>query len=294
MWGMAKNPDLTLVLVGYNSQFWLKKTLTSLKEFYLDRTTTPVRVVVVDNGSEDETVPMIKSEFKWVELLSLNENVGFAAGNNYALKTVNSPYAMLLNTDMEFTENSNLDDLLLYLEQHSEVGVIGPAVKLTNGNLDMASHRGEPTPWASLTYFTGMEKLFPRTKLFGSYHQLYQDLTRPHKVDAVTGAAMMVRTAAMKKVGLLDERFFMYAEDLDWCKRFREAGYQVVYYPGVSIIHHKNKSGISSNSKQTSARTRGLFYDTMLEYYDKHYRTRYPSWVRRMVYYFIQVKKGAV
>lgn len=291
---MAKSPELTIIIVSYNSQYWLKKTLQSLKQFYLDRSMFKVRVIVVDNDSDDDSVETVKSEFKWVDVIALAENKGFAAGNNEALKLVDSPYVMLLNSDMELTDNSNLDELITYLNNHPEVGIVGPAVRLTNGGLDMASHRGEPTPWASLTYFTGLEKLLPRTKLFGGYHQLYQDLTQPHAVDAVTGAAMMIRVSAMKRVGLLDERFFMYAEDLDWCKRFREVGYQVMFYPGVTIIHHKNKSGISSSSKQTSARTRGLFYDTMLEYYDKHYRIRYPAWVRRMVYYFIQIKKGAV
>lgn len=289
---MAKTLDLTIIILNFNSQYWLKKTLHSLKEQYIDKTKTGVNVVVVDNASTDASVEMMRSEFSWVELTVLKENVGFSAGNNVALKEVRTPYVMLLNSDVELTADSNVDALLEYLENHPKVGIITPAVKLTNNKFDLASHRGEPTLWASLTYFTGGEKLFPKSKLFGQYHQLYKDMTSIHEIDACSGAAMIVRTSAMKKVGYLDEQFFMYAEDLDWCKRFREAGYSIVYYPEVSVMHHKNKSGISSASQQISAKTKGLFYDTMLQYYDKHYRHKYPTWFRKMVYYFIQIKKG--
>ena len=115
-----------------------------------------------------------------------------------------------------------------------------------------------------------------------------------HEVDACSGAAMIVRTSAMEKVGLLDEQFFMYAEDLDWCKRFRDAGYTVIYHPQVKVIHHKYKSGIKSASQDIARKTHGHFYETMLQYYDKHYQSRYPSFVRGVIKSFVTYKKGAV
>lgn len=289
-----KPTTLTIILVSYNGRYWLKKTLESLKEQYLDHTTTHVRVVVVDNGSADETPTMLRRSFRWVELIALPTNVGFAAANNQALKTVSTDYVMLLNSDTELTSESNIDTLLEYLRQNPQVGMVSPRVELLQGSLDLASHRGEPTIWAAFTYFSGLEKLFPRTKIFGSYHQLYKDMESAHEVDACSGAAMIVRNAALTKVGLLDERFFMYAEDLDWCRRFREAGWKIVYFPQVKIIHHKYKSGISSLSQQTAARTHHLFFDTMMQYYDKYYQTTYPKWVRSLIYLVIQLKKGAV
>lgn len=289
-----KTTDLTIIILNFNSQYWLKKTLLSLHNEYLSRAKRKVKVVMVDNDSSDDSVKMVKSEFRWVEIIALSENIGFAAGNNVALKQATSPYVMLLNSDMEFTPDSNLDELLDYLDEHPEVAVITPAVTLSNGTLDPACHRGEPTLWASFTYFVGLEKLFPQSKWLGKYHQYYKPMNSIHKIEACSGAAMIVRNAAMKKVGLLDEQFFFYAEDLDWCKRFREAGFSIIFYPKVSIIHHKNKSGISSQSQQISAKTKGWFYDTMLQYYDKHYRDQYPRWMRKMVYYFIQIKKGAL
>jgi len=127
------------------------------------------------------------------------------------------------------------------MDANPNVAVTTPKVLLASGKLDPASHRGEPTPWASLSYFSGLAKAFPKSKLFAQYHQTYQSLDQVHPIDACSGAAMMVRTAAMEKVGYLDERFFMYAEDLDWCKRFRDHGYQVIYIPEATVVHHKYK-----------------------------------------------------
>lgn len=291
---MSKSPDLTIIILTYNSQFWLKKTLETLKQFYLRRTETKVEVVVVDNASSDETLSMLKKSFRWVTALPLEQNLGFAAGNNEALKSVSSRYVMLLNSDMELTDTSNLDLLIEYMDVHSQVGIITPRIEHTNGALDAACHRGEPDLWASFTYFTHLAQLFPHSKIFAQYHQTYKDFTSEHPIDACSGAAMLVRTEAMQKVGLLDDRFFMYAEDLDWCKRFREAGYTVMYYPAVKIIHHKYKSGIKSSSKKIASATTRHFYDTMLSYYDKHYRDRHPRFVRTIIKYLLAIKKGGL
>ncbi len=286
--------DLSLIILSYNTQFWLKKTLTSLKEFYLDQTGYEVKTIVVDNGSTDGSLEMINDEFKWVKLIETGENLGFAGGNNLALEKVDSRYAMLLNSDLEFEENSNLDILIEYLDQHPKVGVITPRTHFVNGQLDPACHRGEPTIWAALTYFLKLEKLFPHSELFGQYHQGYKDLGSIHTIDACSGATMMVRTSAMEKIGYLDERFFMYAEDLDWCKRFREAGYQVVYHPEVEIVHHKYKSGIKHTSKKIAKNTNRYFYNTMLQYYDKHYADQYPAFVRTLLRYYLATKKEGI
>ncbi len=291
---MHKPVDLTIVVLSYNSQFWLKKTLSSLQEKYLVTTTRKVEVIVVDNNSQDESVKMMRHDFPEIKLILNSANTGFAAGNNLALKEVTSTYTMLLNSDVELTDDSNLDTLLEYLDTHPKVGVITPLIKLVNGEIDLACHRGEPTLWASFTYFFGLERLFPYSQRFSQYHQLYKGFGETHEIDACSGAAMLLRTSAMHKVGLLDEQFFMYAEDLDWCKRFRDQHYKIVFFPQVSVIHHKYKSGISSLSTQTATKTKNYFYQTMLQYYDKHYHNRYPRWVRRVIYYFLEMKKGAL
>jgi GT2 family glycosyltransferase len=247
---------------------------------------------VVDNDSEDNSVQMVKKEFKWVNLIESKENNGFSAGNNLALKNSTAKYVMLLNSDVEFNEKSNLDLLIKFMNSNSLVAVITPKVILPNGKLDFSCHRGEPTIWASLSYFLGMSKKFPNKPFFAEYHQTYKNLDEAHEIDACSGAAMLVRTSKMKTVGLLDERFFMYAEDLDWCKRFRDDGNKIMYFPQVEVVHHKYKSGIKSSSSKTSTKVRVHFYDTMIQYFDKHYRDQYHPIVRKLIRYFLFIKKG--
>ncbi|MBD3279713.1 MAG: glycosyltransferase [Candidatus Pacebacteria bacterium] len=289
---MAKKPSLTLIILNYNTQFWLKKTLTSLNKHYRQKTQTKLSTVVVDNASEDQSVAMVKKEFPWVKLMALPKNLGYATANNLALKKVQTDYCMLLNSDVEFTAATKLDQLIKFLADNPKIAVITPRVELENGKLDWACHRGEPTPWASLTYFAKLEKLCPQRPSCAQYHQKYKDLNTIHEIDACSGAAMMVKTAAMKKVGFLDERFFIYAEDLDWCKRFRDAGYQVAYHPLVKIIHHKYKAGLESRDAHVSFETKRHFYNTMLQYYDKHYREHYPELVRWLLRVVLFIKRG--
>ncbi len=288
-----KNVDLEIIVLTYDSEFWLKKTLSSLKSNYIDKSKYQVAVTVVDNHSSDQTVPMMNRDFKWVKLITLEENLGFAAGNNRGLKESRGRYVMLLNSDVEFNPDSNLDELLDFLEQNPTAGAISPKVIFTTGQLDPACHRGEPTPWTSFCYFTGLAALFPKSRFFANYHQTYKLLDTIHTIDACTGAAMIVRQSAIDKIGLLDERFFIYAEDLDWCRRLREAGYSIIFYPHIKVIHHKYKSGIKGTSKQIARQTERHFYDTMLQYYDKYYRDSYPELVRSIIRYFIIIKKGA-
>jgi N-acetylglucosaminyl-diphospho-decaprenol L-rhamnosyltransferase len=282
--------DLSLIFLNYNTPDWISKALESLKKEYLSQTTLKVSVTVVDNASTDHSVETIKKHFPWVEIIQAPSNDGFAAGNNLALKKVKSRYAMLINSDVEFKDKSNLDELVLYMDAHPEIGVITPKVQLTNGKLDPASHRGEPTPWASFTYFSGLAKIFPHSSLFARYHQTFQNLHQIHQIDACSGAAMLVRTSAMEKVGLLDERFFMYAEDLDWCRRFRDHNFQVIYYPEVVVVHHKYKSGRGHQNTAVSQTTSRHFYQTMLQYFDKHYQNEYPIFIRWAIQFFIWLK----
>jgi len=289
-----KKSTLEIIIVNYNSQFWLKKTLISLKKFYLDRAYHRVSVTLVDNGSTDQSVQLVKRNFRWLKLIEAKENLGFAGANNLALKETKADYVMLLNSDVELTAASNLDKLLDYLNQNQRVAVITPKIIFSDGQIDPACHRGEPTLWASLTYFLKLETLFPGRRWSNQYHQWFKNLKQVHPIDACSGAAMMVRKKAIDQVGLLDERFFMYAEDLDWAHRFRQAHWQIIFYPNVSLIHHKYKSGLKNSSQAIARNTRKHFYNTMLQYYDKHHARRYPRWVRQLIHLFITIKKGGL
>lgn len=168
-------------------------------------------------------------------------------------------------------------------------------VLLDSGKMDLACHRGEPTPWASLTYFIGLEKIFPKIPFFSGYHQLYKDLDETHDIDACSGAALFIRMSAVEKIGYFDEDFFMYGEDLDWCRRFRSGGYQIMYDPSSVVIHHKYQSGLKNTNQKLAKKTSAYFYSTMIQYYDKYYKKQYPSVVRSFLQLFIHMKmKGIV
>jgi len=294
---MSQQTDLTIIILNYNTPDWVEKCLVSLQNFVIKKTAFQIKVTVVDNGSEADLLSAlteVTQKFSFTELVKSKTNLGFSGGNNVALKETKSRYVMLLNSDTEATDATQLDQIIKYMDTHLEVAVITPRLQLSNGSLDWASHRGEPTPWASFTYFSKLEKIFSGTKLFGQYHQTYQNLNTTHQIDACSGAAMLVRTTAMEEVGYLDERFFMYAEDLDWCKRFRDVGYQIIYFPNSVIVHHKYKSGLKHSDQKLAQKTSHHFYDTMLQYFDKHYQDKYPWFVRQLIKLFIQVKKGAV
>ncbi len=289
-----KKSSLEIIIPNYNSQFWLKKTLISLKQFYLDQAYHHVSVTLVDNASSDDSVAMIRRNFRWVKLIANQKNLGFAGANNLALRETQADYVMLLNSDVELTADSNFDKLIDYLNQHQKVAVITPKIIFSNGQIDPACHRGEPTLWASFSYWFRLEALFPRQRWSSQYHQWFKELDQIHMIDACSGAAMMVRKKAIDKVGLLDEQFFMYAEDLDWAHRFRQAHWQIVFYPAVSLIHHKYKSGLKNTSQAIARNTKKHFYNTMLQYYDKHHARRYPHWVRQLIHLFITIKKGGL
>jgi len=282
--------DLCIVIVNYNGQRLLERLLPSIRENYLKTTHFSIEVMVVDNGSADHSVAYLKKQ-SWVRLIESPVNGGFAYGNNLALNKINSRYVLLLNSDTEIPAvNGKLDQLIDYLDEHERVAVITPHVLLGDGQTDMACHRGEPTPWAALTYLLGFERLFPHSRCLAQYHQGWKNRQEIHTIDACTGAAMMVRQLAIEQVGLLDERFFMYAEDIDWCRRFREAGYTVVFYPGVTVIHHKFKSGIDGNDTIIRSASRNWFYDTMLQYYDKYHGKHHPSFFRSILRLYIRIK----
>ena len=283
--------DLSIIILNYNGKAWLEKLLPSLQSNWLNQTKFETEVVVVDNASTDDSVAFVEMQ-NGVRLICSDRNGGFAFGNNLAIRNNAAKYLMLLNSDTEFLPSvSNLDVLVEYMNEMPSAGIITPLLLLDNGKLDPACHRGEPTPWAAFTYFSGLERLFPKSRWFGQYHQTYKPLDTIHDIDACTGAALLFRKEALSKVGLLDEQFFMYAEDIDWCKRFREAGYRVVFHPGVTILHHKYKSGLANKDEKIKDDTRNWFYDTMLQYYDKHYQNKYPRWLRWVLKTVIALKR---
>jgi len=236
-------------------------------------------VCVVDNDSSDGSVNMVQRDFPQVQLIANNENVGYPAANNQGLCHLGLDnrvpeerprFCLLLNPDTEVPPDAFVK-MIAYLEQNSKVGIVGPKLVMPDGQLDLACRRSFPTPNIAIYRMLGLSRLFPNSRRFSRYNMTYLDEDELAEVDSVVGAFMMVRTEAIDQVGLLDERFWMYGEDLDWAKRIKDAGWHVMYNPGVTVLHVKRAS-----SKQNK-RAEVEFYRAMLIFYYKHYQAQTPT-----------------
>ena len=263
--------DVSIIIVSFNTKELLRACLKSLDTG---------EIIVVDNGSSDGSVEMVKKEFRSVILIVNDENRGFAVANNQGLKRAHGRYLLLLNSDTEVPEGA-IKEVGQFMDEHPDVGAVGPKLMLPNGTIDPACHRGFPTPWAALTYFLGLEKIHSR--MFSQYHQLYKNFNEPHEIDSPSGAFYYVRREVYETVGPLDEDYFMYGEDLDWSYRIKQAGWKIYFYPNVTVLHRKKQSGRASADHALRAKTQKYFYDTMKLFYKKHYRHRYSWFVTVLV-----------
>ena len=180
-----------------------------------------------------------------------------------------------------------LRDMLAFMEAHPEAGMAGPKLVMADGKLDLACRRSFPTPENSFYKLFGLSRLFPNSKLFGQYNLTYLDPDEAAQVDSVVGAFMMVRREVVEEVGCLDERYFMYAEDLDWALRAKQAGWQVYYYPEVTVLHYKRQS-----SQQNKGKADHEFWRAMYIFYRKHYAQDTPFWLHYLVLGGLAVRGG--
>jgi hypothetical protein len=255
-------------------------------------------VFVADNNSWDGTAEKIRAEMDWVKLLVNHDNMGFSKASNQAIRRASGDYILLLNPDTIVPELT-IKQMLKFMDENPQVGVSTCRVELANGELDRACHRGFPTPWSSFTYLCGLSKLFPKSRLFGQYHLTWLSLDQPHEIDTPSGCFYLVRRKVIEEIGLLDEDYFLYGEDVDWSYRIKKTGWEIFYYPKVKIIHYKGMSSgikahtsIMSNAKGDTRRLAvNSFYDAMWLFYRKHLRKSYPFFVDWLVYLAILVKR---
>jgi N-acetylglucosaminyl-diphospho-decaprenol L-rhamnosyltransferase len=266
--------DVGIIIVSYNTKDLLRRCLESVSS----SVGVSFSVCVVDNGSTDGSVEMIREDFPDVYLIDNDENVGYPAANNQGLKCLgfdtatiaSAPdYALLLNPDTEMQPDV-LRKVIAYANDNAQIGVLGPKLVRLDGSLDMACRRSFPTPAVSFYRLIGLSKLFPKHHLFGKYNLTFLDENEIADVDSVVGAFMLVRRQAIQQVGLLDEAFFMYGEDLDWAYRIKAIGYRVVYYPEVTVLHVKRAS-----SRQFP-RSKVEFWRAMEIFYRKYYAKNTP------------------
>ena len=265
--------ELTIIILSYNVEKLLLDCLASLNNV---RTGSDKwQVLIVDNASTDNSVTSVRKLFPKIRIIVNKQNLGFAAGNNVALRQITTPYALLLNPDTIIYPNS-IQTVLTFLQTHPDSGAATCRVELPDGSLDYSCHRRFPDPWNSfLHFYTG---LFRR---FSSYSHTPIPGTI-HEIDALTGAFALIRTSAGKQVSWLDEDYFWNGEDLDFCYKLKSAGWKIFFIPEDKIIHFKGSSAKASSRTKRDWASHST--DAMLTFYRKHYASRYPLAFNLIVY----------
>jgi N-acetylglucosaminyl-diphospho-decaprenol L-rhamnosyltransferase len=251
---MGSPLDLEVVVVSHGAEGLLRRCLRSLEEHPAQGR---MRVTVVDSGSPDSTPDMVEREFGAVRLIRA-ANIGFSAANNLALRESEAEAVLLLNPDTEIYAGT-LDAGLARLRSAPEIGMVGVKLVTESGELDHACKRSFPTPLSALAHFTGIGRLDGASATLSQYRATELGDDEPGEVDAVNGAFMLCRAEAVREVGLLDEGYWLYMEDLDWCRRFWDGGWKVFYEPTGVALHVKGGSSAGRRApRQEIAFHRGM------------------------------------
>lgn len=256
---------ISIVIVNYNVRYFLEQCLRSVQKALAG---IEGEVWVVDNNSVDGSVEMVREQFPWVKVIANRENLGFSRANNQAMRQSSGEYILLLNPDTILQENS-LCDPLKFMDEHPEAGGLGVRMIDGQGRFLKESKRGLPTPPVALYKILGLNKLFPKSPRFAKYHLGHLSEHETNEVDVLAGAYMLMRKSALDRVGLLDEDYFMYGEDIDLSYRIQQGGYKNYYFAGTSILHYKGES-----TKKGSLNYVYVFYNAMAIFARKHFSRR--------------------
>jgi GT2 family glycosyltransferase len=260
----ARNLKLSVIIVNYNVCYFLEQALLSVRQA-VRQLGEPVEVFVVDNNSADGSVAMVRERFPEVILMANQDNPGFSKANNQAIRVAKGEHILLLNPDTVVEENT-FRACCDFMDQHPDGGGLGVMMLDGQGCFLPESKRGLPTPAVAFYKIFGLASLFPKSRTFGRYHLGFLDKNQPHEIEVLSGAFMWLRKEALDKVGLLDEDYFMYGEDIDLSYRLVQGGWKNYYFPASRIIHYKGES-----TKRTSVNYVFVFYRAMVIFARKHF-----------------------
>lgn len=289
--------DLSIIIVNYNTKEFLKKCLDSILSSIDGKIS--YEIIVIDNASTDGS-PSVISNFQSPLLrqvfggqaisnfrIILNKkNLGFSKANNQGIKvSQESRYILFLNPDT-IAQNQTIEKIIKFMDAHKDTGAATCKIIMPNGQIDDASHRGFPTPWNALCHFSGLARIFPKSRIFAGYNLGWMDLEKIHEIDVLAGAFMLVRRVAGKEAGWWDEDYFFYGEDIDFCYELKQKGWKIYYVPTVFITHYKGISGgiksvskeITTANEETKKRATRWRFNAMRIFYNKHYKKQYP-WI---------------
>ncbi len=295
---MSKNPniDLSIIILTYNTKDITAAAVLSIEENYKDEVSSgQYEVIVADNKSTDGTFEFFqeykkKTKIKAFHIVDNGGNLGFSKGNNKGVPYATGKYILFLNPDT-IVYKDTLNYMLDFLDSHRQVGAASCKLINKDGQIDFNCHRGFPTPWNAFCYFSGLQRLFPKSKIFAGYTKGWEDLDTTHEVDAVEGAFMIMLRSVGEKVGWWDEDYFFYGEDLQFCYDIKKLGYKIYYIGEKSIMHiggassgiKKKSEGITTVNIETKKRLQKARFNAMRIFYRKNYRNKYPF----LVYFLI-------
>lgn len=293
--------DVSIIVLSFNTKELTKECLRSIVDSIFD---VSYEIIVIDNASVDGSAEEIKQlevktqskNIKFKHILN-SENVGYSRANNQGVKIAEGQQILFLNSDT-VVYRGTVETMARFMEKHKDAGAATCLVELPDGKLDDSSHRGFPTPWRAFSHFSGLSKLFPKSKQFAGYSLGWMDLNQTHEIDSCAGAFMIVRREAGEQVGWWDEDFFWYGDDLDFCYRLKQKGWKIFFVPQVKILHYKGVSGgikkisqhLTNATKETRAKATDARFKAMKIFYEKHYSNKYSSIVRWIIMKAINIK----
>lgn len=256
---------LSVIIVNYNVEYFLEQCLNSVLQSKHD---FPIEVIVVDNNSVDGSLEMMAEKFPNIDLIANKDNRGFSKANNQGVQKAKGAYILLLNPDT-VVESDTFSKVVTFMDKHPDAGGLGVKMLDGKGNFLPESKRGLPTPFTAFYKMFGLSKLFPKSKRFAAYHKGNLSNDETHEIEVLSGAFMLMRKTVLDEVGLLDEDFFMYGEDIDLSYRIIKGGYKNYYFPETRIIHYKGES-----TKKNTINYVYVFYNAMVIFAKKHYSTK--------------------
>lgn len=294
-----KTIDLSVVTVAFKSQDQIEEWVESLVKTIKKNS---FEMIISDNSPDDATEKVVeKLQKKHKNLIYINNhaNLGFSKGNNVGIKKSHGEFVLFLNPDM-IVEQNCIDGMMEFVRTHPDGGTGTPAVFLPNGKLDDSCHRGFPTPWNSFTYFSGLAKFFPKSKLFAGYNMTYLNLKKTHEIDALSGSFLLISRKLGEELNWWDEDYFFYGEDLQFCYDIKKKGKAIYFVPECKALHLK---GMSSGIKKVSAEQSKATLDTkiwatnqrfkaMEIFYKKNYQKKYPWFINQLVFLAIKMKRS--
>jgi GT2 family glycosyltransferase len=274
---------LSVVIVNYNVKHFIEQCLFSVLKASEN---IACEIFVVDNNSVDGSVTIIKDKFPQVNLIVNKVNTGFSVANNQAIRLAKGEYVLLLNPDTVVQEDT-FTKVITFMDTHADAGGLGVKMLDGQGNFAPESKRGLPTPFVAFYKMVGLSRFFPKSAKFGKYHLSYLQQDQINEVDVLSGAFMLMRKSVLDKIGLLDETFFMYGEDIDLSYRIQKAGYKNYYFPETQIIHYKGES-----TKRSSLNYVIIFYKAMAIFSRKHFSGSNAFWFNALIHFAIFLKAG--